>query len=203
MGNINVSGPHSKLSGLVVVIGAPASGKSTLCKKLAEVLGCRCINVGDMAKERGYIQGRDNDRDTLILNEESIREEISKILETEMCLVVETISPFAVPADKVVLVVVVRCKPSALFDRLRLRGYHYLKVRENVEYEAIDGPLQDALEIAEWDKIVQVDGCSDDLDEEVKWVLMKLEGRSRNRKFNWTEDFMSLLERLTHYTQGK
>ncbi len=203
MGNINVSGPRSRPSGLIIVIGAPASGKSTLCRRLAEVLGCRHINVGDMAKERRYILGRDEERDTLILDEDSIREEISRILRAEECLVVETISPYAIPQEDVILVVVVRCRPSVLLERLELRGYRPLKIRENVEYEAIDGSLQDALEIAEWDKIVQVDGCSGDLDREVEHVLMKLEGKDVSRRFNWTDDFMSLLERLAREGHGK
>ncbi|MDK2372223.1 MAG: AAA family ATPase [Candidatus Korarchaeota archaeon] len=184
-------------------MGAPASGKSTLCRRLAEVLGCRHINVGDMAEERGYILGRDEERDTLILDDDGIQEEISKILRVEKCLIVETISPYAIPQENVVLVVVVRCRPSVLLERLKSRGYRSLKIRENVEYEAIDGPLQDALEIADWDRIVQVDGCSGDLDLEVEHILMKLEGKDASRKFNWTNDFMSLLERLARENHGK
>ncbi len=203
MGNINVSGPRSRPSGLIVVLGAPASGKSTLCRRLAEVMGCPHINVGDLAKERGYTLGKDEERDTLILDEDSIRREISKILEREGCLVVETISPYAIPPSDVILVVVVRCKPSILLERLRSRGYNHLKIRENVEYEAIDGPLQDALEIAGWDRIIQVDGCGGDLDREIEHVLMKLEGREISRRFDWTEDFMSILERLARDDHGK
>ncbi|MDK2383259.1 MAG: AAA family ATPase, partial [Candidatus Korarchaeota archaeon] len=176
---------------------------STLCRRLAEVLGCRHLNVGDIAKERGYILGRDEERDTLILDEDSIREEISRILGVEKCLVVETISPYAIPQENAILVVVVRCRPSVLLERLKSRGYRFLKIRENVEYEAIDGPLQDALEITGWGRIVQVDGCSGDLDREVEHILMKLEGKGVSRKFNWTNDFMSLLERLTRENHGK
>ncbi len=203
MGNINVSGPRSGPSGLIVVIGAPASGKSTLCRRLAEVLGCRHINVGDIAKDRGYTLGRDEERDTLILDEDNIREEISRILRVEKCLVIETISPYAIPQENVILVVVVRCKPSVLLERLKSRRYSSLKIRENLEYEAIDGPLQDALEIAEWDRIIQVDGCRSDLDNEIENILMKLEGKSVGRRFNWTNDFMSLLESFAREGQGK
>ncbi len=203
MGNINVSGSRSRSSGLIVVLGAPASGKSTLRQRLAEVLGCHHISVGDLAKEKGYILGRDEERDSLILDEDSIREEISSILQLEECLIVETISPYAIPPDDVVLVVVVRCRPSILLERLRSRGYNHPKIRENVEYEAIDGPLQDALEIVDSNKIVQVDGCGGDLDREIEYVLMKLEGRDISRRFNWTEDFMSILERLSSDIHGK
>ena len=203
MGNINVSGSRSKSSGLIVVLGAPGSGKSTICRRLTESLGCRHVNAGDLARERGHILGRDEERDALILDEDGIRREISGILQREECLVVETISPYAVPPDEVILVVVVRCRPSILLERLRERGYSHLKIRENVEYEAIDGPLQDALEIADWDRIIQVDGCSGDLDREIERVLLKLGGKEVNRRFDWTEDFMSILERLTRDAHGE
>ncbi len=198
MGNINVSA-KPRLSGLVVVIGAPASGKSTLSKRLADALGCRHVSVSELVRREGFILGMDERRGSLVVDEEKVREWILGRLREVGCLVVETISPHSVPREEVELVVVVRCRPSILVERLRARGYHREKVRENVEYEAIDGPLQDALEIADPRRILQVNGCGDDPNEEVTLVLRRLEGEPAGHEdgeFNWTEDFMSLLEYL-------
>ncbi len=183
MGNINISG-------LIVVIGAPGSGKTRIAKLIAERLRCKYLNVGELSLEKGYILGRDDERGSYIIDEERVREEISKMEDT---IVVETISPYAIPRDKVSLVIAVRCRPSILLERLRERGYSKSKIRENLEYEAIDGPLFDAMQIADVSKIIEIDGCEGS-DEEIYDALRGI--RKGIGRFNWTQDFLSILEEV-------
>jgi adenylate kinase len=183
MGNINISG-------LIVVIGAPGSGKTRIAKLIAERLGCGYLNVGELSLEKGYILGRDEERGSYIIDEERIREEISKMGGT---IVIETISPHAVPKERVSLVIAVRCRPSILLGRLRERGYPEKKIRENLEYEAIDGPLFDALQIADASKIIEIDGCEGN-DEEIFDALTGI--RRGIGRFNWSQDFLSILEEI-------
>jgi adenylate kinase len=183
MGNINISG-------LIVVIGTPGSGKTRVAKLIAESLGCRYLNVGELSLEKGYVLGRDEERGSYIIDEERVREELSRIEDT---IVVETISPYAIPQDKVSLVIVVRCRPSILLERLREREYSKSKIRENLEYEAIDGPLFDAMQIADVDKIVEIDGCEGN-DEEIYDALRGI--KKGVGRFNWSQDFLSILEEI-------
>ncbi len=187
MRDINLS------TGTIVVLGAPGSGKTVVARALSERLGCGYLSVGALALNKGYIVERDLKRDSYIIDEDRVREEIRKILEEIPCLVVETISPYAIPRERVSLVVVVRCRPSLLLGRLRERGYGPRKMRENIEYEAIDGPLFDAMRIASEERIVEVDGCEGSLEDEINLVLS---GRS-SRRFNWTQDFLSILEEIS------
>ncbi len=189
---------EDKPHGIIAVIGAPGSGKTTLAKRLASKIGCNYLNVGSLARERGFILGVDHERDSLILDDERISEEIRNLVSGK-CLVVETISPRAVPKDLVIIAVVIRCRPSILLKRLRARGYSPNKIRENIEYEAIDGPIHDALLITERERIVEVDGCESKLDDEISLILDFLMGRRRRELgiFNWSSDFISIIDSLT------
>lgn len=173
-----------------MVLGAPGSGKTVVAKALSERLGCEYLNVGALALEKGYVLGKDLERDSYIIDEDKVREELRRILKQNPCLVIETISPYAIPSERVSLVVVVRCRPSLLLGRLRERGYSARKIRENVEYEAIDGPLFDAMEIS--DRVVEVDGCEGNLEDEIGLILS-----GGSRKFDWTQDFLSILDEIS------
>ncbi|MEM2189241.1 MAG: AAA family ATPase [Candidatus Korarchaeum sp.] len=173
-----------------MVLGAPGSGKTAVAKALSERLNCAYLNVGDLALEKGFIIERDVERDSYVMDEDKVREEISGILEKTSCLVIETISPYAIPKERVSLVVVVRCRPSLLLRRLRERGYSGRKIRENVEYEAIDGPLFDAMEIS--DRVLEVDGCEGTLEDELEVAIS-----GKRRRFDWTQDFLSILDEIS------
>ncbi len=186
------------LGGIVVVIGAPGSGKTTIARKLASNIGCSYLNVGSLARERGYILGIDRERDSLILDEELIVDEIRRLAH-EKCLVIETIAPNTIPRELVRAVIVVRCRPSVLLERLKSRKYSLSKIRENIEYEAIDGPVYDALLIADRERIVEVDGCDKEVENEIEVILDLLRGKITGRigKFNWSKDFMEILDALS------
>ncbi|MCS7102944.1 MAG: AAA family ATPase [Candidatus Korarchaeum sp.] len=186
MRNINIAG-------ILVVIGAPGSGKTVVAKALSERLGCKYLNAGDLALEKGYVLERDLERDSYVIDDDKVKEEISRIIEATPCLVLETISPYSVPEERVSLVVVVRCRPSLLLKRLKERGYNSRKIRENIEYEAVDGPLFDAMEIASEERVVEVDGCEGSLEDELNYIL----SGKRYRRFNWTQDFLSILEEIS------
>ncbi len=188
---------EDKPHGIIVVIGTPGSGKTILAKRLASKIRCDYLNVGSLAKERGFILGIDHKRNSLILDEVPITEEIKKLVDNK-CLVVETISPNAIPKDLVIITVVIRCRPSILLERLRSRGYSLGKIRENIEYEVIDGPVYDALVIIGRERIVEVDGCESKPDDEIRVVLDFLRGRKRRElgRFNWSSDFISIIDSL-------
>ena len=183
------------LAGLIVILGSPGSGKSTLATMLSEKICCDYIDVGVIVRERGMILGRDDERDALIIDEDAVRSLLLELVEEKRCLVVETVAPGAIPRDKVLLAVAVRCDPRVLTERLKQRGYSKRKIRENLEYEALDGSLFDALEIAPKDRVIEVDGCSSPPEKALREILESLKGSKRKiGRFNWSRRFMEMLE---------
>jgi len=182
-----------ELEGVILIVGAPASGKTTICRELSGILGCPCISVSELARDEGLVSEYDDIRDTWVLDEERVRLRIEELLKSSRCLLVETVDPLAVPGPYI-LGIAVRCPPKELRKRLEARGYKREKVLENLEYEVVDGPLYDLLRVLELERIVEVNGCTPDVKEELDYIVDRLRSKRKfEKRFNWTTEFIDML----------
>ena len=60
----------------ILVTGTPGVGKTTFSQMLAEELGFTHINVGEIVRERGLHDGRNEEFDSLELNEDKLCDEL-------------------------------------------------------------------------------------------------------------------------------
>lgn len=121
----------------LAVTGTPGTGKTTATELVAERLGVGVVHLNDVIREEGLYTERDEGRDSLVADFDAIRDRLgdwSGILESHLAHHFE--------AD---VVVVLRCAPEELTDRLESRGESEAKVRENVESEALDIVLSEAV----------------------------------------------------------
>lgn len=134
----------------VALTGTPGVGKSTLAALLRNE-GRTVIDLADWADDHQAITGTDADG--------------TRIIDTD------ALDVDAMPADCVIdshmahlldvdVVWVVRCDPKVLRGRLEARGYAETKVQENLEAEAMDLILQEAMDLH--DAVVQRDGTDRD-----------------------------------------
>ena len=56
----------------ILITGTPGTGKTLLCTLLAERTNMNYVNVGDVVKQYGFYEGRDEEMDTLILDEDKV-----------------------------------------------------------------------------------------------------------------------------------
>ena len=138
------------MSGLVqlpniLVTGTPGTGKTTTAQLAAERTGLRYINVGDVVKERMCHEGRDEEFDTYILDEEKLCDELEEAIRTGGNII-DFHSPEIFPEDWFDLVLVLRTSTEQLFDRLSERGYNEKKRNENMECEIMQVVLEAAKE---------------------------------------------------------
>jgi len=122
----------------LVVTGTPGTGKTTATEQLADDTDAEIIHLNDAIREFGLYSERDADRDSLVTDLDAVREHLG-----EWCGILESHLAHHVDADRVV---VLRCEPSVLEDRLRDRGDSDAKARENAESEALDVVLSEAVE---------------------------------------------------------
>lgn len=163
---------------VVVIAGVPGVGKSTVAVAVAERLGCPVIGVSELAVKEGALLGRDEDRDTDIVDLPRLKEIIAEAVSaTEGPIIVEGHYAYdVVPSDLVSHALILRRAPWILKEELRERGYSNEKISENVEAELLDVPLVEAIEALGSDLVCEADTTGRTPEETVGEVLGIVEG---------------------------
>jgi adenylate kinase len=131
----------------VVVTGTPGTGKTTALEKLNTEE--RIVHLNDAIREHELWTERDADRDTLVTDLDGVREWLG-----DWDGIVESHLAHHLDADTVV---VLRCRPDVLEDRLLERGESEAKARENAESEALDVILSEAVEFHGEEHVYEID----------------------------------------------
>ena len=138
----------------ILVTGTPGCGKSVTTQAAAEKLGLDWVDVTDLVKRHECHEGRDEDFDTLILDEDKLLDLMEPILE-EGGKIVDYHSCDLFPERWFDLVLVLTANTDVLYDRLQARGYSKKKLDENIECEIMQIVRESAMESYE-PEIVQV-----------------------------------------------
>ena len=123
----------------IAVTGTPGVGKTSACSLVKSM---PVLHVNDLVEKFDAVSGYDRKRKTKEVNVSKLIREISKLGGD---MVLEGHFSHMLKPD---VVVVLRCSPSVLEQRLRKKGWDEKKIRENVEAEAVDVVLIEALENA-------------------------------------------------------
>ena len=149
----------------VAVTGTPGTGKTTAVERVDVDL--EVVHLNDLIREEGLDEGEDPERGSLIADLEAVRERLAGRED----LLVESHLAHHLEADRVV---VLRCHPRQLRERLLERGEDDAKARENTgsaeppralarkasenaEAEALDVVLSEAVEAHGLQRVYEVD----------------------------------------------
>jgi adenylate kinase len=120
----------------IALTGTPGTGKTTI----ARLLPYRIIDINSLVKA-GLNFGVDPERGCLEADMDGLEKRLRELDSDEICILEGHFSHHF--ADRAI---VLRLAPSALRPRLEARGYLPLKVQENLEAEAVDVILVEAVE---------------------------------------------------------
>ena len=129
----------------VAVTGTPGTGKTTV----TTLLDGPVIHLNDLIREAGLWSERDEGRDSLVADLDAVGEAIG-----DWSGVAESHLAHHLDADRVV---VLRCRPDTLEQRLLERGADEAKATENAESEALDVILSEAVERHGLDAVYEID----------------------------------------------
>jgi len=129
---------------LIACTGSPGTGKTTLCLSLPMVLSM--THIADQEGCLGEVQSDGAAEIDIAALIESWQPPKSAIIDGHLS--------HLLPVDAII---VLRCHPDILRNRLEERGYSLEKIQANVEVELLGGPWNDL--IAEERPILEID-CS-------------------------------------------
>jgi adenylate kinase len=125
---------------LVAVTGTPGTGKTSACDLLRSK-GRIVRDVAGLARERKAVSGRS--KGELVVDVVKLADGIADLRAVEPFSIVDGHLSHHLRPD---LCIVLRCSPKVLSARLAKRKYSEEKLRDNVEAEAIDLVLMEAME---------------------------------------------------------
>lgn len=149
----------------VVVTGTPGTGKTTATELLETDLDV--VHLNDLIREEDLTESVDDERESLVADIDAVRERLAGRED----VVIDSHLAHHLPADRVV---VLRCDPEVLEERLLNRGESAgkasenagsaeppralaRKARENAESEALDVILSEAVAEHGLDSVYEID----------------------------------------------
>lgn len=137
---------------VIAVSGVPATGKTTLSKKLAKKLDFYYIDVNKLISRYKLSEGYDRKRRTKIVDVNKLNKLlINKINQFQKNkkikgIVIDSHLSHYLPKKYVNLVVVTKCGIKKLSKRLKKRKYSQNKIKENLQAEIFDVCYNEAFE---------------------------------------------------------
>ena len=180
---------------VILITGTPCTGKTTTAKALAAKLNAQYINLTDYAKAKNLILGEDKERNTLIVDEENMQQQLSETINASgnANIVIDGHYASAVtPTEHVAQVFVLRRDPRELKVFMEKCGYSGSKLWENLQAEIIDVCLGEAVEVHAG-RVCELDVTGKSVEAVVADILDVLE--KRRACLVGAVDWLGMLER--------
>ena len=176
------------MSNIIFISGTPCTGKTTVSEVLSKKLNYDLIKINDLAIDNNLVLGIDDDKGYKIIDVDALNNLLCEIISQKDNLIVEGhLSHLCSGADKLIIL---RCRPEILQERLALRNYSDAKIHENLEAEAIGVCSAESLDIYE-NNVYELDVSDLTIDEIVLTLVDVIGGKE---KLSFGEiDFMDWL----------
>ena len=164
---------------VILVTGTPCVGKTSIARLLAPKFDAFYMNLTELAVHENLVSGKDEERGSIIVDENRMRRKIREIVED--CGKSEVIidghyAVSVVPKELTTHVFVLRRDPVELRKFMEQRGFSGRKLWENLASEILDVCLCDALNVYENGKVCELDVSGKSVEETVIEVLDILNG---------------------------
>ncbi|MCK5016617.1 MAG: DUF359 domain-containing protein [Candidatus Peribacteraceae bacterium] len=128
---------------IIAISGTPGTGKTAVAKELAKKLGWWSVSLNDIAEEEGLYAGHDDERLCKVVDIEAMKREVNVLSISHRKMIIESHYAHDMPCD---VVIILRTEPSELRKRMKEKGFHERKIRENLEAEIMNVIKDEACE---------------------------------------------------------
>jgi adenylate kinase len=175
----------------VLITGTPGVGKTSTAALLAKRTGMKHVHVGDLIKQHKCYEGRDEELDAFILDEDKLLDLMEPVFQQAQRDGVGIVADYHMcdlfPERWFDLVLVLRAKTEILFDRLTERGYKGKKREENMESEIMQVVLEEARGAYELEIVHEVpsntkEDMESNIDRVQQWIEQWIKDREREEE---------------------
>jgi adenylate kinase len=169
---------------VILVTGTPCVGKTTTAYMLTSKLDALYVNLTDLALREDLVLGKDEDRGSIIVDENRMRQKIREIIRNcnkNNIIVDGHYAASVVPKELATHVFVLRRDPVELRKFMEKCGFSGRKLWENLASEILDVCLSDALSVYEKRKVCELDVSGKSVGETVGEILDVLNGSEKCR----------------------
>ena len=179
---------------VILITGTPCTGKTTTAKALTAKLNAEYINLTDYAKTHKLTLGEDEERKTIIINEEKMQTKLAETVNTSnnANIIIDGHYAAAVtPSNLVTRVFVLRRNPKELKKFMEQCGYTGTKMWENLSAEILDVLLVEAMQ-SQQDKVCELDVTGKTVEENIREIIDVLD--KGKKCYCGIVDWLGLLE---------
>lgn len=169
---------------VILVTGTPCVGKTTAARMLTSKLDALYVNLTDLSLRENLVLGKDEERGSIIVDENRIRQKIREIIRNcnkNNVIVDGHYAASVVPKELTTHVFVLRRDPVELRKFMEKCGFSGRKLWENLASEILDVCLSDALSVYEKRKVCELDVSGESVGETVGEILDVLNGSKKCR----------------------
>ena len=169
---------------IAAITGTPGTGKTHLSEELRR-RGHDVLDINEHIRKNGLLEEKDEARDTYCVDIDALNLSLEGYRAMDVILIEGHMS-HCVQCD---LIIVLRCSPDILAERLEGRGYSKNKVTENVQAEILDVILCEASETGV--RVCELDSTSDSitaLADKTEDILKGNIDKYRPGNIDWTEE---------------
>lgn len=125
---------------IIAITGTPGTGKTSVSAELRS-RGHTVIDINEHLRRHNLLGEKDVLRDTYNVDMEALNDSLQEYRDMPGNILLDSHLAHECDCSRII---VLRCKPSVLAERLRARGYSEAKVKENVQAEILDVILCEA-----------------------------------------------------------
>lgn len=183
---------------MIGLTGTPGTGKTTIAKIL-EQKNVHILYLKELAETHNFIDSYDKNRESNIIDLDAVEDYLDSTYCSDQSIIIE--SHLSHLLQNVNQVIVLRCHPKIIRDRLLNRKWTWKKIRENIEAEILDIILCEAVDQHGEQNVNEIDTTRISCEEIAHDILNKLLGKPTEHllepgSFDWSELLIdsSLLE---------
>jgi adenylate kinase len=161
---------------ILIISGTPGTGKTTVSNNISNYIEAKVISLNELAISENLIEKYDTKRDTSVINDEKVINFLINLIEDYKkedpeFLIIESHFSDIVPEQFINFVIILRCDPDELYERLKTRGYKKEKIRENVQSEILGNCVNYFINKPLNVPILEIDTTNNSIDSITKTVI--------------------------------